>query len=564
MSENTRNLKPGDLLFREGDRGDHVYLIEDGKIEVVKNIDTPQENILHTVKAGEFIGEMAVLEDRPRAASARAVNAVTLISMDRTAFMSQAIRDPHSALFIMKTLSDRLRSAASNQKNDADEVLDRDTDQDIVFTDQNMLTEVTAETFSKKTMLASVLLSVIMISFIVITMLVEVETTVSAYARVVPKTPNLTVEASANGILKDIYIQEGDLVEAQQVLAIMDTSAIDADINATQAELDSTLKRHNRLTQERKLIRTNTMPTPDEMGMLDPTLTSRLMRRTGQITVFDQKMKTTLANLKSSKKEKETILAEVKNAKEQTKIFGEEHVETGVISRMDRLESQAELSTTEQKLLAKETVITEIEGNIEIIQAEKASFIAQWNAEIETQLEKDTESINILTTTLEGLKRERETYLVRSPVPGRVLDLLAYREGTVLTKGNPIAALTRSDQKLVVQAEIPPKDVGTLVEGLPVSFKLDALPFQRYGDITGIVMRVDEDSVASRRPGVKDEFYMVRIDLDTTIPSKAHAEFVLKRGMTGRADMITGKRSILSYILDPFLGALKTAFREPV
>jgi len=102
-----RTLNAGEVLFREGDKGDRMYLIKSGKIRIVKEMDE-MEKTLAVLNEGAFFGEMSVLDNRPRSASAIAETDTELIIVDRDALLRKVNENPFIK-YIIGTLTDRLR-----------------------------------------------------------------------------------------------------------------------------------------------------------------------------------------------------------------------------------------------------------------------------------------------------------------------------------------------------------------------------------------------------------------------------------------------------------------------
>ena len=102
------NLKPGELLFREGDTGDRMYVIVGGELEILKGPNADEEMILNTIHAGEYIGEMSLITGAPRTASVRSRGDVILLSMSRVQLMDLLQRHPHLANDMVGVLSQRL------------------------------------------------------------------------------------------------------------------------------------------------------------------------------------------------------------------------------------------------------------------------------------------------------------------------------------------------------------------------------------------------------------------------------------------------------------------------
>ena len=100
----TLQLAPGDFLFREGDKGEKMYVLLEGDIDISLG-----DYVLETARPGALIGEMALIDDSPRTASAVAKTACRLAQIDRRRFHFLVQQTPHFATHVMKTLADRLR-----------------------------------------------------------------------------------------------------------------------------------------------------------------------------------------------------------------------------------------------------------------------------------------------------------------------------------------------------------------------------------------------------------------------------------------------------------------------
>jgi len=100
----TQQLAPGDFLFHEGDKGDKMYVLLEGEMEILLG-----DLVLETARPGALIGEMALIDESPRTANAVAKTACRLAQIDRRRFHFLVQQTPHFATHVMKTLADRLR-----------------------------------------------------------------------------------------------------------------------------------------------------------------------------------------------------------------------------------------------------------------------------------------------------------------------------------------------------------------------------------------------------------------------------------------------------------------------
>ena len=103
-----RVFRDGEILCRQGERGDHMFVIQEGQVEVV-TANGSRETRLAVLGEGDFIGEMAVFEKEPRSATVRALGEVRALTVDKKNLLRRVAEDPTLAFRVIKTLSKRVR-----------------------------------------------------------------------------------------------------------------------------------------------------------------------------------------------------------------------------------------------------------------------------------------------------------------------------------------------------------------------------------------------------------------------------------------------------------------------
>ena len=101
-----RHLKAGEIIFKEGDPADEVYVIQSGRVGIQLG-----NRLLDTIEANEIFGEMALIDDKPRSATAIALTDVALVTISELQFLLLVTRKPAFALEVMRVLAHRLRAA---------------------------------------------------------------------------------------------------------------------------------------------------------------------------------------------------------------------------------------------------------------------------------------------------------------------------------------------------------------------------------------------------------------------------------------------------------------------
>ena len=144
---------------------------------------------------------------------------------------------------------------------------------------------------------------------------------------------------------------------------------------------------------------------------------------------------------------------------------------------------------------------------------------------------------------------------ITAPFSGTITTLNVRRPGTVLEAGQTIATIAPSAAKLVVEAQVPNKDIAFIERGLPVKLKFDAFPFQDYGTIEGTVSEIAPDAQTDKEAG---SFYKITITPQQTSIIAKGQPIALRPGLALTAEIVTEHKSILSILFEP-LRKLKSA-----
>jgi hemolysin D len=136
---------------------------------------------------------------------------------------------------------------------------------------------------------------------------------------------------------------------------------------------------------------------------------------------------------------------------------------------------------------------------------------------------------------------------ITAPVAGTIATIAVRGDGEVLQPGQTIATIAPAGVPLVVEAQLPNKDIAFVEKGLPVKLKFDALPFQDYGVVDGTVVSVSPDAVSQQ----SGSFYKVTIALSRSEIFAGQREVVLRPGLALTAEIVTERRSLLSFLFEP-------------
>ena len=216
-----------------------------------------------------------------------------------------------------------------------------------------------------------------------------------------------------------------------------------------------------------------------------------------------------------------------------------------------------------EKLAKEEELRVRFSGENTKLENARQAYVAKWSVKLAEQLAKE-EGFRVELSE-DKVKQESlaKGLLVRSPVDGVVLDLPTVTAGSIVREGETLITLVRLNVPLALEIDIDPKDVSDLRLGAPVSVKLDALPFQQFGDLPGTLVFISNDTYEEALSGEKGAYYRGRVEVEEENLKRLPTNFALMPGMLATADLKVGQRRIITYFTNPIIKNMSQALREP-
>ncbi len=568
-------LKKGDIVFEEGDEAIFAYVLTEGVIEIVQTTKGEQ-HVLGKVEKGTVFGEMAIIDGFPRSASARAAADCKVQEVGHKEFLNYISKKPDAAFSIMTRLSGFVRSADkqtsksllfASKTETNDEENDQKNDQtDIVAVHNFEDTEsIYSRPPSKPVIITAASLLIFTLCMVLWSSFSFVDKTVSARGKFTNTAPNIEIQSTGSSIIEELNLERGQFINKGETVAILDGTVVNANLKITRDKIYAVKNKILRLELQKKSILNKSL-NKDSSGQLD-LINEEILNR--HFDEFMIKMKTFSSDLLRLETEIVSMSADKELIRDQLdiKIKIEEGkkklFEKNVGSLMDTL------SSTDQRISVKRQLLSTT-GSIEKLKSQKTSIVDQRSSYLTGELvgiAQELSSFNdqLLQLNEELIKNEleRSNLFVKSPVDGVVLNLPTVTVGSLINKGDPIVTLVRSGLPLVLEIDVDPKDASDLYNGNPVSVKIDALPFQQFGDLAGTLIYISDDTVQESLQGESGAFYRGRVNVEDSEIMGLPEEFDLTPGMLATADLKVGKRRLITYFTNPILRSLSSAMREP-
>ncbi len=343
------------------------------------------------------------------------------------------------------------------------------------------------------------------------------EEVTTATATVIPLSHVQSIQNMEGGIIKSIPVHEGDIIEKGQVLVYLDPTRFTSALNEALAR-DTALKvKMARLTAE----------TNKQAFMIPPDLESTT---------------------------NPVILSQIKGEQELYKTHQDQLKQLN-----DNLELlQRELSMTEP-------LVTEgAASEVEVLHLQRQSLdiknqIDQFYAHALDELNTAKGEHATLQASMLALKDRLNRTTIRSNVRGIVKQIRIATPGSVVPPGAEIMSVVPLDSSLLVEAQVKPSDIGFIHAGESVLVKVTAYDFSVYGGLTGYVDRVSADTITDSKG---HSYYIVRVKTDRNYLRTTSNPLYIIPGMTATVSILTGRRTVLNYILSPLIRAKENALRE--
>ena len=406
----------------------------------------------------------------------------------------------------------------------------------------------------------------------------QVDRVVVARGKLITIDPLMVVQPLETAVVHSINVGVGDFVKAGTVLATLDPTFTQSEQIADEERLGSMMAEADRLQAE-------IFAEPFPPATVENPLQAKYIKLQAAVYTHRQaEYRAAVAASDADAAKAEAALVTNRNAQagleDRVKVTSEvegmrdELFKLSAGSRLNLLQSRLDRLTLADQLGEKKNQEKELEAQLASAREQKEKYIYNWIREAGERLTQLQQQISTETQKLAAAERRRSLVVLRAPADGVVLELGQRSIGSVAKEAEPLVTLVPRDNKIEAEVDVDSADVARLRVGDPVRVKFDALPFQRHGTISGEVRVITENSfqpdknapppaTQSKTTDGQPAFFRARITLGPLTLYDVPKDFRLIPGMTTSAEIIVGKRTIISYLLDPVIRLFDEGLREP-
>lgn len=391
----------------------------------------------------------------------------------------------------------------------------------------------------------------------------EVEEVTRGDGKAIPSSRLQKIQNLEGGIVAEIFVRNGQIVEAGAPLIRLDDTRFSSNVGETEADRTALRLSIERLSAE---VAGEELVLPEDLASSDPErveseyalFKSRQKQLADEVSGLEEQLvqrRQELREFVSKQKQYRNSLGLLQREIRMSEpLVAEGAISPVEVLRLKRAEVEArgQLDATTLAIPRAEAAITEIEHKVDETRARFRSDALARLGEARTELNK-------IRSTGRALEDRVKRTLVTSPVRGIVKQVLVNTIGGVIQPGDDMLEIVPLDDTLLVEARIRPQDIAFLHPGQTATVKFTAYDFTIYGGLKAELEQIGADTVTDPDG---NSFYLIQLRTEKNHLGSDEDPLIIIPGMVTSVDIITGRKSILRYLLKPILRAKAEALRE--
>jgi len=392
----------------------------------------------------------------------------------------------------------------------------------------------------------------------------EVDELTRGEGKVIPSQQLQVIQNLEGGIVSEIMVKEGDNVKKGQVLLKIDDKGFASSYGESRLRYIELKAKSLRLTAESsgEPFDNNTTITNEDMKRQIVYEKSLYHSNQEQLKQTLQVFQEQLYQKSNELKELTSKVSQLQNSydlvRKELDIMAP-LTKKGLVSEMELLQLKRQSSSIQGDLDAARLSIPRVQSAIQEAKNKLSGAELDFQNKAKKDLNEAVAEMSRLQEVQTSLEDRVQRTLVRAPVDGTIKQLLVNTVSGVVKPGMDILEIVPTEDALLIEAKVKPSDVAFLRLGLDAMVKFTAYDFSIYGGLKGKLVFISADTITNEKG---ESYYLVHIKTDKNHLGTVEKPLALMVGMTTTVDILTGKKTVLDYLLKPILKAKNNAFRE--
>ena len=411
--------------------------------------------------------------------------------------------------------------------------------------------------------LLTAIIAALLLIFLLWATFTKLDEVTRGIGQVIPSQRVQVIQNLEGGILEEILVQENQIVEKGAVLVRINNALAASQFRDVAGKARQYQASVARLQAEGE---GKTFDLPDSLEKSDPQIASE---QNAIYQARQQQINSELGVLQSQLQQKQQEVSEMQSrltqlernldlARQQRDI-AKPLVEQGVYARVDYLALERDVTNLQGDIDALRLAIPRARAAVEEIRRRMTQRQAEYRAQSLDELNRRRVELGSLQEMMSAGEDRVTRTDVRSPVRGTIKDMRLNTVGGVVKPGEPIMEVVPLDDTLLIEARVRPADIAFLRPGQKAMVKITAYDFSIFGGLEGVVEAISADTIEDEKG---ESFYKVKLRTQSGSLSYRGESLPIIPGMMASVDILTGKKSVLSYLLKPILKVKENALRE--
>ncbi|MCP3852566.1 MAG: HlyD family type I secretion periplasmic adaptor subunit [Gammaproteobacteria bacterium] len=382
--------------------------------------------------------------------------------------------------------------------------------------------------------------------------------------KVIPSHQVQIVQNLEGGIVTEILIKEGDQVEKNQVLLKIDDTNFESSFMESRLRYLELLAKSSRLTAEANNLDEFEIPfmvleEAPELAKNEKALFKTHKRRLqSNRNVLQDQVNQNQQEVKEAESKQQQIKRSYSLALKELRII-KPLFKAGAVSEVDVIKRERQVNDLQGELSAVKLSIPRLKSSIQESNNKIEELVIRAQSDAREELNEVAAEIPRILESIDTLEDKVHRTSVRSPVNGTIKQLFVNTINGVVQPGMDLVEIVPLDDALIVEAKVNPSDIAYLFPGLKAIVKFTAYDFAIYGGLEAEVIHISADSITNDKG---ESHYLVRVRTLKNYLGKTVDSLPIIPGMIAQVDILTGKKTVMDYLLKPILKAKHRALSE--
>lgn len=434
------------------------------------------------------------------------------------------------------------------------------------FKEADFMTELEAATRlrpSRASMLLMFSIIALIIAFVIWASTARIEEMTRGQGSVVPSKEIQVIQSLEGGVLEEILVRQGELVEKEQILLRISDVIFASEERGTEAQFLSLSAKKARLEAEAS---SQNFTMPEDITEKAPQIASnemalyasRQLELQNSYDILDERITRAKADMAE-------VSAQINRLSQSRRLLGKElditreMVRKRAVPKLEEIRLNREIADIGGQINAETQRRSSLQAELNAAIKEREGQKAKFESQALSELNEVETQISTLQESLKSIGDRVDRAELRSPVDGIVNNIALTTVGGVVEPAMKLVEIVPADDELKIIARVPPEEVAFLRPNLPAKVKITAYDPQKYGALEGRLVRIGANSV---RDGDGNVFFEIEVTTDKNYMGSQTNPLPITPGMVADVEIITGKRTILEYLLKPLLRARDRALTE--